>query len=173
MPVEGLGVDFDDDGAHVMFNGVPFEQASTAEKLRVSTAIAMAANPELRVLRISDGSLLDDKSMAILTEFAGKHDFQLWIELVRPNETTGIILEDGAIVGQTVEPRERKAPKAKAEATLITPTPGNPSTLYERMVENTAPRTAPEPVTLEEWNALSPARKAFFTNQGLKPEGAE
>jgi hypothetical protein len=162
MPVSGLGVDFDDDGAHVMFNGVPFEQASTAEKLRVSTAIAMAANPELRVLRISDGSLLDDKSMSILTEMAGEHDFQLWIELVRPNETTGIILEDGAIVGQEVKPKERKKPAPKA--VLVD---GEP-TLFERTLQGNG--AAP---TQEEWDALSPARRAFFERQGIKPQGSE
>lgn len=177
MPVEGLGIDFDDDGAHVMFNGVPFEQASTAEKLRVSTAIAMAANPELRVLRISDGSLLDDKSMAILTEMAGKHDFQLWIELVRPNETTGIILEDGAIVGQDAQPKERKKPAPKAvvgegQGHVGMSVDGEP-TLYERTAKAAAEGEQIVPPTQEEWEALSPARRAFFTAKGIKPQGAE
>jgi hypothetical protein len=53
MPVEGLS--FGD--GEVLFNGIPLNQASSAEQLRVSVALAMAANPKLRVLRIQDGSL--------------------------------------------------------------------------------------------------------------------
>lgn len=36
---------------------VPFCQASAAQKLKISLAIAMAANPKIRVIRIADGSL--------------------------------------------------------------------------------------------------------------------
>jgi ABC-type cobalamin/Fe3+-siderophores transport system ATPase subunit len=91
MPIPGLG--FTDDG--VMYNGVPFEQASSAEQLRVSVAIAMAANPKLRVLRIKDGSLLDTKSFALLEEMANAQDYQVWIEVVREDSPVGIIMEDG------------------------------------------------------------------------------
>jgi hypothetical protein len=172
MPVDGLGIEFDDDGAHVMFQGVPLEQASTAEKLRVSTAIAMAANPELRVLRISDGSLLDDNSMAILREMAGEHDFQLWIELVRPNESTGIVLEDGSIRGQDAQPKERAKRKAADPGTTKAPDEDG-RTLFERSVLGATPEPEQKAPTQEEWEALSPARRAFFTNKGIKPEGAE
>lgn len=174
MPVEGLGVDFDDDGAHVTFNDVPFVQISTAEQLRVSTAIAMAANPELRVLRISDGALLDDNSMKLLGDMAREHDFQLWIELVKPNETTGIVLENGAIVGQDAKPRERKKPAARnqddstekaARDALVT---GTGATQGGEHVPTDELFQAPT-YTQEEWDALSPARRAFLTKQGAGP----
>src|SRR5690606_21518245 len=45
LPVPGVGFG---DGV-VLLNGVPFEQASDAEQLRASCAIAMAGNPTLRV----------------------------------------------------------------------------------------------------------------------------
>jgi hypothetical protein len=129
MPIEGLGVDGDDDGLHVTYQGVPFVQISTAEQLRVSTAIAMAGNPELRILRISDGALLDDNSMAILRDMATEHDFQLFVELVRPNEATGIILEDGRIKGQELEPQDRKPARAKKAEK---PEPDTPETVAEK-----------------------------------------
>ena len=50
-PVSGLG--FDENG--VTFDGLPFEQASSAERLRVSVAMGFALNPTLRVLLIRDG----------------------------------------------------------------------------------------------------------------------
>lgn len=96
MPVEGLGLD---PALGVTFNGVPFAQASAAEQLRVSVAMAMALNPEVRVIRITDGSLLDAASMAILTEAATENDYQVWVERVaEPGEGVGFEIHDGEIV---------------------------------------------------------------------------
>jgi hypothetical protein len=60
MPIDGLA--FDDSG--VTYRGVPFKQCSAAEQLRVSLAMAMAMNPKIRVVRITDGSLLDSRQHA-------------------------------------------------------------------------------------------------------------
>src|SRR3546814_1683124 len=83
-----------------MFDGRPVdrEQVSTAGRLRVSTGIWMAANPGLRVLRIMDGSLLDDDSMAMLAQMDEAEDFQLWVEIVGDGGV-GIIMEDGLVKG--------------------------------------------------------------------------
>lgn len=93
MPVNGLSLG---DGI-VMFNGVPFDQASAAERLRVSTAIAMAANPRLRVLCVRDAAILDAASLAALKAATRAGGFQLWLERVDPEEGVGIILEDGQV----------------------------------------------------------------------------
>lgn len=93
MPVDGLG--FGSDG--ITYNGIPFDQASSAEQLRVSVAIAMAANPKLRVLRIKDGSLLDESNLALIAEMAQKHDYQCWIETVGTHGRVGIVMEDGEV----------------------------------------------------------------------------
>ena len=76
MPIDGLG--FGDDG--VTFNGIPFEQCSGAEQLKVSIAMGMALNPELRVLLIRDGSLLDEASLKMVAEMAAEHDYQVFME---------------------------------------------------------------------------------------------
>lgn len=94
MPVEGLGFG---EGA-VTFKGVPFEQASTAEQLRVSVAIAMAANPKLRVIRIKEGSLLDADNVELIATMAREHDYQVWIERVDTTGKVGIVIEDGSVV---------------------------------------------------------------------------
>jgi predicted ABC-type transport system involved in lysophospholipase L1 biosynthesis ATPase subunit len=93
IPVPGLGFG---DGI-VTFNGIPFDQASSAEQLRVSLAIAMAANPKIRVIRIQDGSLLDDDSLAAVAEMAKLHDYQVWIERVASDGKVGIMIEDGMV----------------------------------------------------------------------------
>ena len=94
FPVDGLG--FDDNG--VTYNGVPFSQAGSAVRLRTSVAMAMAMNPELRVIMIRDGSLLDSKNMAIIEEMAKEHDFDIWIEKVNESGKIGIVIEDGSVV---------------------------------------------------------------------------
>ena len=93
LPVDGLG--FDDGG--VTFNGVPFSQASSAEQIRVSLAMAMALNPQLRVVRILDGSLLDDDSMRQVAEMASAADYQVWIERVSDDSATAVVIEDGTV----------------------------------------------------------------------------
>lgn len=93
FPVPGLG--FDSDG--VTFNEVPFSQASSAEQIRVSMAMAIAGNPKLRVVRVMDGSLLDDEGMQIITELAAENEFQVWIERVANGDGVGFLIEDGEL----------------------------------------------------------------------------
>lgn len=100
MPIDGLGFG----EGEVLYNGVPFEQASSAEQLRVSVALAMAANPKLRVLRIKDGSLLDMQGLTMLRDMADAHDYQVWIETVDENASVGIHMEDGAVAAVNGSP---------------------------------------------------------------------
>ena len=93
MPVPGLQFG---EGV-VLMDGVPFDQASDAEKLRVSVAIAMASNPKLRVVRVRDGSLLDAESLQILGEMAADRDYQVWIERVDDTGKVGFVIEDGRL----------------------------------------------------------------------------
>lgn len=95
FPVEGLS--FNEDG--VLFNELPLDQVSAAERVRVALAISMALNPKLRVLRITDGSLLDSASWKIITEMAEKNDFQVWIEKVDEAGGIGFYFEDGSLKG--------------------------------------------------------------------------
>lgn len=93
MPVPGVAFD---DGA-VLLDGLPFDQASDAQQLRASIAIASAMNPKLRVIRVRDGSLLDKDSMTLLAEFAQANDMQVWIETVQSGRPGAIVIEDGMV----------------------------------------------------------------------------
>ena len=93
LPVEGLS--FDEEG--VTLNGIPMEQLGEAEKIRVSTLIAMAANPTLRVIRILHGEALDEDSLALLAQIAEEHDYQIWMARVDSSGKVGIVMEDGSI----------------------------------------------------------------------------
>lgn len=101
----------------ILMNGVPFDQASDAEKLRASISIAMASNPKLRVIRVRDGSLLDDDGLKLLAEMADKADCQVWIERVDSSGKIGFVLEDGHLkVEPIAQPTETEKPKAARKA---------------------------------------------------------
>ena len=96
MPVTGLGFG---DGC-VTFDDLPLEQASDAQQLEISMAIAAAMNPKLRVLRIRDGSLLDDDALARVAAWAEEKDMQVWMEIVQSDSPTAVWIEDGVVAGQ-------------------------------------------------------------------------
>lgn len=93
MPITGLGIS----ETGVTYNDIPFGQLSSSEQLKVSLAIAMALNPKLKVIRITDGSLLDDDSMEIIRKLAEKKDYQVWIEKVDGTGNIGFYIEDGKV----------------------------------------------------------------------------
>jgi len=102
LPIDGLG--FGD--GFVTLSGVPFEQASDAEQLRASVAIAMAGNPKLRVIRIRDGSLLDSDGMKLLAQMADERDMQVWIERVASDGKVGFVISDGLVVSNPNDERD-------------------------------------------------------------------
>lgn len=93
IPVEGLG--FGDD--QILLRGVPFSQGSDAERLRASVQIAIAMNPKLRVIRIRDGSLLDENGLALICEMAEADNMQIWIERVDSSGAIGFVIQDGRL----------------------------------------------------------------------------
>ena len=103
-PIEELSLSDE----YVTFKGIPFEQLSGAETLKVSMAIAMAVNPKLRVIRIKDGSLLDSKNLAIIDRMAGDNNFQVWLESVDETGKIGIVIEAGEVKTNNYETGDSK-----------------------------------------------------------------
>lgn len=93
LPIDGLELTEEE----VLLNSVPFSQASDAEQLRASVAIAGAMNPTLRVIRVRDGSLLDSDSMSMLTRYAEESEYQIWVETVMSGRETAIVIEAGEV----------------------------------------------------------------------------
>jgi phage FluMu protein gp41 len=114
FPIPGLA--FGDN--EVIYEGFSFNQASNAAQIRASVAIGMASNPELRVMLIKDGSLLDAKSMNVIAEMALEHDFQVFMEVVDTSGKVGIYIEDGEVARVNPEP-EPKPTKAKRKTKQI------------------------------------------------------
>jgi len=94
MPVPGL--DVGDKG--VILNGHPLANASGAEQMMLSLAIASAASPELKDICIEDASLLDDDSLEIVKNFSEANGLQVWLERVGTADDGCIVIDAGEIV---------------------------------------------------------------------------
>jgi AAA domain-containing protein len=102
LPIDGISFG---DGS-VLLNDLPFDQASDAEKLRTSVAIAMASNKKLPVVLIRDGSLLDEDGLRLVSEMADARGAQVWIERVSSADNVGVVIEDGYVKSSRVEAEE-------------------------------------------------------------------
>jgi DNA repair exonuclease SbcCD ATPase subunit len=93
MPVPNLDISED----AVLFNEVPLSQASGAEQLQISLAIASATSPQLRDIWLEDGALLDEDSLALVSKFAAENDLRVWLERVGESDDDCIIIEEGEV----------------------------------------------------------------------------
>ncbi len=94
LPVEGLGVT--DDGIELA--GVPFAQASAAERVRVAIGLAIHAAAGLDDVFLRDGALLDDDFLAMVAAQAAAAGKQLWVERVGTKDPGVIVISDGKVV---------------------------------------------------------------------------
>lgn len=93
FPIEGIS--FEENS--VSYLGIPLNQCSLSEQLKVSVAIGIAMNPRIKVILIRDGSLLDRENLRSIAEMAKEMDTQIWIERVGEDEEVSVIIEDGMI----------------------------------------------------------------------------
>lgn len=94
FPLSGLS--FGENG--VIYNDIPLEQCSSSEQLRVSVSMGFALNPELKVMLIQDGSLLDDNGLEMISQMAEEAGSQVWLEKVGTGEECSVIIEDGRVI---------------------------------------------------------------------------
>lgn len=94
LPVEGLGFNDADD---LTYNDVPVTECSSSERLLLGMAIAMSHDAPLKIIKIEDGSLLDEDSMAYVKEMADENGYTVLIERVGTAGEGGIIIEDGEV----------------------------------------------------------------------------
>lgn len=82
LPVKGL--EFNEEA--VIYNGLPLneDQHPTSVLIGVGLRIGMALNPNLRLLIIREGSLLDKKSMDFILKTCEENNYQVLIEIVKP-----------------------------------------------------------------------------------------
>lgn len=103
-PIEGM--ELNEDG--LLMNGLPFEQASTSQRIMASVAVGMALNPKLRLLVCQHGSDLDNETLEALDAVVKANQFQLLLELVtrskEDEERCAVVIADGQVVGAEKSP---------------------------------------------------------------------
>ena len=96
-PVDGLSID----GAGVLFDGLPFEQASSMRRTLVSAEIGMALNPKLRLLVCQGGGDLDNAALDALARLCHERDFQMVVEIVTRSkddeDRCAVVIENGKV----------------------------------------------------------------------------
>lgn len=100
MPVEGMSIT--EEGI-VLYNNLPLESASQAERIKIGLEIGKTLNPQLRVILCREASLLDSKSMEYIKEWSEKNDYQVFLERVETDDDGAIIIEDGEIVEADIQ----------------------------------------------------------------------
>jgi predicted ATP-dependent endonuclease of OLD family len=91
LPVKGLTFN----ESSVMYDGLPLteEQHPTSRLIAIGLKIGMALNPNLRLLVIKDGSLLDNKTMKYVLDACDKKGYQLLIEQVSDEDSEEVKVE--------------------------------------------------------------------------------
>ena len=81
----------------IAYDGTPYPQIAYSEQLRLCIKIGMALNPKLKVLRISDWTLLDNRSKEVVRQMAREFGYQIWAEEVDDTGTIGFYIEEGEV----------------------------------------------------------------------------
>jgi len=115
-PIPGLAIAME---GGITLNGIPLEQASTAEQLKTGVAICVAMNPEFPVVLIRDASLLDDDSLAMVEQFATQHGCQVWMERVGDGAECQVVIEDGEVITNKFTAKQPEANGHHSEPELF------------------------------------------------------
>lgn len=95
LPVPGMAID--PDAWILTLDGIPFSQASTARRAITGAAIAMALNPDLRLIVIRDASLLDAANREVIDELAKANGYLVLLEIADLNSPVGVVIGDGHV----------------------------------------------------------------------------
>lgn len=94
FPLPGLGFGTDD----VTFNGLPLEQASAAQRIKIGASLIISRNPKMRLMRVPEGAFLDEENLAALDEMCTEADFQCIVEIPGENGPATLVIRNGEAV---------------------------------------------------------------------------
>ena len=81
----------------IAYDGTPYSQIAYYEQLILCIKIGMTLNPKLKVLRISDWTLLDNRSKEVVRQMAREFGYQIWAEEVDETGMIGFYIEEGEV----------------------------------------------------------------------------
>ena len=94
FPVVGLGID----ATGITFDGIPFRQVNPAQQIIVAFDLFTIDKPDLRIIFIKNGDLLDNTSLAGIEKLAIERGYYVIVERDRDNSgALGWTMKDGAL----------------------------------------------------------------------------
>jgi hypothetical protein len=93
LPVEGLKVT--EDG--IDFDGIPLDQASMSQRVKVCTAISAALNQELKIALVRSGNDLDAESLEAFYGACRDAGVQAWVERIEGIGEDALVIEAGRV----------------------------------------------------------------------------
>ena len=95
FPVNGLGID----ATGITFDAIPFRQVNPAQQIIVAFDLFTVDKPDLRIIFIKNGDLLDNTSLAGIEKLAIERGYYVIVERDRDNSgALGWTMVDGALV---------------------------------------------------------------------------
>jgi thymidylate kinase len=94
FPVKGLGID----ATGITFDLIPFRQVNPAQQIIVAFDLFTVDKPDLRIIFIKNGDLLDNTSLAGIEKLAIERGYYVIVERDRDNSgALGWTMKDGAL----------------------------------------------------------------------------
>ena len=123
LPLEGLAVDTD---GRMTYHGQVWSDMSSAEQLRVATAIVQATKPECGFVLVDELEKFDSQQLAEFGAWAMERGLQVIGTRVGTDDACTIIIEDGKVEGQDFD--DPVAPDPRGKALEFAPEPAKPAT---------------------------------------------
>ncbi|RLP72300.1 hypothetical protein D9V32_15515 [Mycetocola tolaasinivorans] len=89
------GLSVDETGITV--DGLPFKQINSATRIRVALDLVTLTHPDLRIVMIKDGSLLDSESLTEIEALAIARDYLVLVEVVDEQGEGEFVLTEGVL----------------------------------------------------------------------------
>lgn len=118
LPLEGLAVDGD---GRMTYKGQVWSDMSSAEQLRVATAIVQATKPDCGFVLVDELEKFDSEQLADFGVWATERGLQVIGTRVGTDDACTIIIEDGKVEGQDAD--EPVAPDPRGKALEFEPEP--------------------------------------------------
>ena len=118
LPLEGLAVDTD---GRMTYKGQVWSDMSSAEQLRVATAIVQATKPDCGFVLVDELEKFDSEQLADFGAWATERGLQVIGTRVGTDDACTIIIEDGKVEGQDAD--EPVAPDPRGKALEFEPEP--------------------------------------------------
>ena len=107
MPLDGLTVE----GGLLVYNGHVWSDMSSAEQMRVATAIVRATKPSCGFVLVDKLEQMDAETLSDFGAWCQREGLQVIGTRVATDDSCTVVIEDGRVVGAEVRPEQEPEPE--------------------------------------------------------------